>query len=132
MKKIIVAILAIIYMGTSTGATIHMHYCMGKLVSTDILPVKNDKCGTCGMKKTEGKSNGCCKDEHKQVKIDKDQKATHIAVQTMESAAVEMPAAVIEIPFHNFSSLTEKNPYGNAPPRSVAVAVYIRNCVFLI
>ena len=41
-------------------------------------------------------------------------------------------ATVVEIPFNNFSSLTEKNPYGNAPPRSAAVAVYIRNCVFLI
>ena len=119
-------------MGTATGATIHMHYCMGKLVSMGLLPSKDDQCGQCGMKKTDGKSNACCKDEHKQIKIDKDQKTTKTAVQTMQAIAVEMPAAVVEIPFNNFSSLAEKNPYGNAPPRTAAVAVYIRNCVFLI
>jgi hypothetical protein len=31
MKKFITAILAVLYLGTSSGATIHMHYCMGKL-----------------------------------------------------------------------------------------------------
>ena len=132
MKKIIIAILAIIYMGTSTGATIHMHYCTGKLVSMGILPVTNNKCGKCGMEKTELKSNGCCKDEYKQIKIEKDQKATEFAVKSVQSVAVEMPVSFFEIPFDNFSSLTEKNPYGNAPPRSAVVAVYIRNCVFLI
>lgn len=132
MKKFFIAILAIVYMGTATGATIHMHYCMGKLVSMGLLAGKDDLCGKCGMKKTVGKSTGCCKDEHKQIKIDKDQKTTKTAVQTMQAIAVEMPVAIVEIPFNNFSSLTESNPYGNAPPRSAAVAVYIRNCVFLI
>lgn len=132
MKKIIIAILAIVYMGTATGATIQLHYCMGKLVSMGLLPGKDDKCGKCGMMKTEGKNNGCCKDEHKQIKIEKDQKTTDTAVQTMQSIAVEMPAAVIEIPLNIFSSQTEEIQYGNAPPRSASVAVYIRNCVFLI
>ena len=109
-----------------------MHYCMGKLVSIGLLPSKNDKCSKCGMKKTDEKSNGCCKDEHKQIKIEKDQKATEFAVQTMQSVAVEMPVGSIEIPFNNFYSLTQNNPYGHAPPRSAAVAVYISNCVFLI
>ena len=132
MKKVIIAILAIVYMGTATGATIHMHYCMGKLVSMGLLPGKDDQCDKCGMKKSEGKYNGCCKDEHKQIKIDKDQKTTETLVHTMQAIAVEMPAAFVEIPFNNFSSLTEKNPYGNAPPRSASVALYVRNCVFLI
>ena len=132
MKKIIIAILAIVYMGTATGATIHMHYCMGKLVSMGLLPGKDDQCDKCGMKKIEGKSNGCCKDDNKQIKIEKDQKKTETAVQTMLAIPVEMPAVIIEIPLNNFSSLTERNPYGNAPPRSASVAVYIRNCVFLI
>ncbi|MBK8522228.1 MAG: hypothetical protein IPL54_15650 [Chitinophagaceae bacterium] len=30
-EKFITAILAVLYLGTSSGATIHMHYCMGKL-----------------------------------------------------------------------------------------------------
>lgn len=132
MKQFILAIIAFVYLGTATGATIHMHYCMGKLISIGLLPGKDDQCNKCGMGKTDAKSKGCCKDEHKQIKIEKDQKTTETAVQTMQAIAVEMPAAAIEIPLNYFSSLTEKSPYGNAPPRSASVAVYIRNCVFLI
>jgi len=132
MKKFLVSILAIVYLIVSSGATVHLHYCMGKLVSMGVLPNKNDKCGKCGKEKIDGKNNGCCKDEYKQLKIEKDQKATELALQTMQSVAVEIPVAFFEIPFDNFSSLTEKNPYGHAPPQSAAVAVYIRNCVFLI
>ena len=132
MKQFILAIIAFVYLGTATGATIHMHYCMGKLISIGLLPGKDDQCNKCGMGKTDAKSKGCCKDEPKQIKIEKDQKTTETAVQTMQAIAVEMPAAAIEIPLNYFSSLTEKSPYGNAPPRSASVAVYIRNCVFLI
>ncbi|MBK6990321.1 MAG: hypothetical protein IPH34_00115 [Chitinophagaceae bacterium] len=31
MKKFITAILAVLYISTSTGAMVHMHYCMGQL-----------------------------------------------------------------------------------------------------
>jgi len=31
LKKTITIFLALVYFGTSTGATIHMHYCMGKM-----------------------------------------------------------------------------------------------------
>lgn len=132
MNKFLVSILAIVYLTVSSGATVHLHYCMGELVSIGVLPDKNDKCGKCGKGKIDGKNNGCCKDEYKQLKIEKDQKATESAVQTMQSEAVQMPVSFFDTPVNNFSSLTEKNPYGHAPPRSAAVAVYIRNCIFLI
>jgi hypothetical protein len=33
MKKALATILAVIYLSTSIGATVHFHYCMGKLAS---------------------------------------------------------------------------------------------------
>jgi len=132
MKKFIVAILAVLYLGTSTGAMVHMHYCMGKLADWSLGHNKSKTCGNCGMEKSEEKDNGCCKDEHKFVKNDNDQK-------TAESFVTNFALQVIDIPVECFtsseilvSSVTEKHPVSHAPPRSSGVAVYIRNCTFLI
>ncbi len=132
MKKFITAILAVLYLGTSSGATIHMHYCMGKLADWGLGHNKSKTCGNCGMEKSDKKDNGCCKDEHKFVKNDNDQK-------TAESFVTNFALQVIDIPVECFtsseilvSSVTEKHPVSHAPPRSSGVAVYIRNCTFLI
>ncbi len=132
MKKILAAILAVIYLGTSTGATVHMHYCMGKLADWGLGHNKSKTCGECGMEKTEEKDNGCCKDEHKFVKNDGDQKIAEAGFQMMQLASVALPVSFVEIPDNNFSSVTEENPISHAPPRSTGVAVYILNRTFLI
>lgn len=67
MKRIIVTILSILYMAGATGATVHIHYCMGKLMGASLVHSDDDMCGKCGMKK-KGQNNGCCKDEHKTFK----------------------------------------------------------------
>ena len=132
MKKILAAILAIIYLGTSTGATVHMHYCMGKLADWGLGHNKSKTCGACGMEKSEEKDNACCKDEHKFVKNDGDQKIAEAGFQMMQLASVALPVSFVEIPDNNFSSVTEENPISHAPPRSTGVAVYILNRTFLI
>ncbi len=70
MKRFIVSILAILYMASSSGAVVHLHYCMGRLIEASIGDNGKDNhdCSHCGMKK---KSNGgCCKDEQKVFKVD--------------------------------------------------------------
>ena len=130
MKKIIVAILSILYISTATGATIHMHYCMGKLINWSLLKHEGDQCGKCGMKKAGEKNNGCCKDEHKFVKNITDQKVAESALQLIHVLAFAVPYVFVEIPVKNFSSVTEENPLSHAPPRSRGTHVYILNCVF--
>jgi hypothetical protein len=53
MKKLIVAILSLLYICTSTGATVHMHYCMGKLADWDFGHNTSKTCSGCGMKKLD-------------------------------------------------------------------------------
>ena len=53
MKKFITAILAVLYLGTSSGATIHMHYCMGKLADWGLGHQNSKTCGNCGMEKPD-------------------------------------------------------------------------------
>lgn len=84
------------------------------------------------MEKSDEKDNGCCKDEHKFVKNDTDQKTAEAGFQLIQLLAVALPVTFIEIPSTDFPSVTEENPISHAPPRSSGVAVYIRNCVFLI
>ncbi len=66
MKKIILAFVAILYMGISTGIAMEIHYCMGKKAGVEFYGTDKDNCNKCGMKPNKG---GCCKDEHKFYKL---------------------------------------------------------------
>src|SRR5450432_202515 len=87
MKKFFVSTMAFLYLSTSMGATIHMHYCMGKLISWGLINHASSRCATCGMQKDTGTHGGksfgnhCCKDEHKEIKTDKDQKSAQTVFQ---------------------------------------------------
>ncbi len=132
MIKLITVIFAVLYLGTSTGATVHMHYCMGELADWGLGHNKSKTCSNCGMEKSDEKDNGCCKDEHKFVKNDTDQKTAQVSFDLMQIVATALPVSFIEIPAANFTKVKEENPFSHAPPRSNGVAVYIRNCTFLI
>jgi hypothetical protein len=54
VKKFLVAILSIIYLTTTTGFTLNMHYCMGKLVDLE-QRANTGKCSNCGMDKSVAK-----------------------------------------------------------------------------
>ena len=140
MKKFIAAILAIIYLSTSMGATIHLHYCMDKLVSWSLRPEAANKksCPFCGMPKTTpdkhcGKqAKGCCKDEQKQIKVQKDQKAAEAGftlakplLQTADHLTCELPSFILTTP-------TLEYPTSHAPPRAENISLFIRNCNFRI
>ena len=130
MKKFLTAILAVLYITTSTGATIHMHYCMGKLADWGLGDKESKSCAKCGMKTTAKKDKGCCRDEHKFVKNNSDQKVSEASFQMGQQLAVTLPVSFIEIPSIDFHSITEENPSSNAPPISGNTAIYIRNCNF--
>ena len=80
MKKLLTTILAFVYLSTSMGATIHLHYCMGKLASWGLIDHESKNCAQCGMIKKNSATEcmaakmDCCRDENKQIKTDKDQK----------------------------------------------------------
>ena len=125
MKKILVSILAVFYLASSVGATVHLHYCMDKFIDWSLLK-DGDKCNKCGMEK----DGGCCKDENKFVKNNIDQKVTEPSIQLIEMAAVATPAAFIYTSEYNFSSLVQEYPRSNAPPRNNGIGIYILNNVF--
>jgi hypothetical protein len=132
MKKFAAIILAVLYLTTSIGATIHMHYCMGKLADWGLGHNKSKICGECGMDKSEEKDNGCCKDELKFVKNESDQKIAEAGFLIMQLGSAGLPVCFFEIPGNSIPSVIEQYPISHAPPRSSGVAVYILNRTFLI
>jgi len=131
MKRFLTTILALIYLSTSIGATVHLHYCMGKLVNWDFRQAKSHKCSKCGMDKLENSGeNGCCKDEFKKIKNEKDQKTTETTLNLINHSH-SVILSQIELAAINISPIAEANPVSNAPPRS-ELDIYIRNCVFLV
>ena len=134
MKKFIVTIFAFFYLCLSTGATVHLHYCMGKLVEWSLWHENKDgKCSRCGMPKSQKKTNkGCCKDEQKSIKIVNDQKATANEYQDLQTIFNTVASSFIELPAGILSPVIYKNQVSHSPPRSSIAEIYLLNRVFRI
>jgi len=126
MKKVFALILSLVYLTSSVGATIHLHYCMDKLINWSLRSDGN-KCKNCGMEK-DGK---CCKDENKFVKNSLDQSTTS-AIQILQAPVISDHLSFISInENYSFSSINEY-PTSHAPPIRTGVDILVRNCVFRI
>jgi len=133
MKRILVAILAIFYICTSTGATIHMHYCMGKLANSSLIHNDDKACSKCGMlKEGDEKNNGCCKDEHKFIKNEKDQKNATSLVLQFNLPVQECFNTTIRLVRVSTQAIKVEYPFSNAPPRTCKKAIYIQKRTFQI
>lgn len=130
MKKFVIAILAILYLASSVGATIHFHYCMGKLTKWELLKVK-DECITCKTSKHNNhQKHKCCNDEFKAFK-NGDQKLNETTIHLIQAPNTAGIIYVPEWQIVNTSSVAESNSILTVSRRS-RVAEYILNCVFLI
>jgi hypothetical protein len=138
MKKFLLTILAFGYLFTSMGATVHLHYCMGKLFSWSLVDKDSKNCGECGMPKSSMNGHcmavkgGCCKDTQTLVKLDKDQKASESAYKLFALPFDALSDNFVNLPDRYVASLTVDYPTTNAPPDLDKVPVFIRNCNFRI
>jgi hypothetical protein len=132
MKRILVSILAIVYLAATAGATVHMHYCMGDLAGWSLMDSKKDECPYCGMEKKSAGNKGCCKDEHHKVQLEQDQNTA--AVNMVFAPAVAILPSPVYLPAapSGLCSVTEERPLSNSPPRSCSIPVYLINRSFLI
>lgn len=131
MKKLLITVLAVFYLGISSGATVHFHYCMGELIEwglSDNDSAKENDCSNCGMKK--GLSDDCCKDQKQEYKLKESQKAPLSTFQPIvfALAPVTYPDFNLILP----STPADLIPESNAPPRTLKTAVFIQNCNFRI
>ena len=130
MKKLLVTILAFIYLAVSSGLVLNLHYCMGELKSWDLLNTSKNACGTCGMHKANGK--GCCHDEQKQIKLDNAQQLASLDVQLPFISTLSLPAYFEALPSLFGLPITVLHSPVHAPPGASHVPIFVRNRNFRI
>lgn len=81
------------------------------------------------MHKEEAK--GCCKDEHKQVKLEQEQKITNIFHSEL-NFPIEIFVPSVDHYSFVYSSLVVVIPTSHAPPDKALTPVYLINCIFRI
>jgi len=100
MKKVFATILAVIYLSTSMGATVHFHYCMGRLMDWGLLDHGRTDCSFCGMRSKPaaegamGFHEGLLPDEHRLIKSKEDQKGVQLSFELAKA-----PVTVADVPF---------------------------------
>jgi hypothetical protein len=130
MKKFISIIFFLAYFVSSTGATIQLHYCMNKLVSFSLSGKEKSECGKCGMEKKGHK--GCCHDENKFLKIEKDHAVSVLSFDFAKRLSSHFkPIGFSQAPIYILKpSVTQTS--NHAPPGTLNVPLYLSNSVFRI
>ena len=132
MKKVFFVILTLLYISASIGVTLRAHYCMGMLAEGELSHYKSATCDRCGSEKINKEDNSCCRNEYKIIKNNLDQNIPESTLQLTHLIAVDLPPSFVELSFNKWTSKTEVNRINHSPPPGRSIAVYIRNCVFLI
>ena len=115
MKRILVSIIASLYLLASTGTAVELHYCMGKMVDWSFAHISSASCDQCGMEKQE-EGNHCCKDEQKYVKSLDDQKSNTVSQDFSPLTAAALTATSnLQPPTFSVSHLSYES-LANAPP----------------
>lgn len=130
-----------VYLSSSVGVGIYRHYCMDRLVAWGLgdEKKKSDACPYCGMTQTGNTGhcnyqiNGCCHDEHQQIKIEKDQKAFDESVKLIKPLfpVTTQTKDIFSSAFVQTLAIAH-HPTTHAPPQTGKISLFVRNCVFRI
>jgi hypothetical protein len=139
MKKALASILAIIYLSTSMGATVHLHYCMGKLVGWGLMDQGNKNCHFCGMPKARpdpsnrctADAKGCCHDVHKHFRNGSDQKACEPSL-VFHSCTPALPDHSNIMQYAAANAPLFDRPVINGPPGLSRISIFLRDRNFRI
>ena len=128
MKRFLIVIFALLYVGLSSGITLTLHHGMGKLVEVNMWQAET--CNTCGAKYAH---KSCCSTETEFIKISDDQNVDQLQV------IKHVPVAIaLLFDLRNLYSLTETEQgtdfpiYADTPPEWSGTDRLIRHCTFLI
>lgn len=124
MRRSLAIILAVIYIGFTSGVVLSTHYCMGEVAGVALGSSGADVCGTCGME-----NDGCCHDDVQVVKLTTD----HATVATPDVPAVVFIADEAQWDLLPEASLAVKNKeqvHIKGPP--LAVSRNVLYCVYRI
>lgn len=124
MKRLLALILSFSFIAASSGASVNIHYCRGKVssVSWSILPTPSCKCGKKTMK-------GCCKTETRLVKLSDNAKQPEFTAAHSMPVVEAAPVTTHFVPQPLEADLTVTT-FSTTPPGSERISVFLRNRVF--
>lgn len=126
MKKLLAAILLLLYFTVNTGFVISSHYCMDKIQSVQLGVAESKKCTKCGMEK----HGGCCRDEVKVVKLQQEPLVAKLMMPQQNSITVTtLIPEHFTASFYNFRNDKDFNLW---PPLISHQYTYLSICVFRI
>ncbi|WP_353126523.1 hypothetical protein [Parapedobacter pyrenivorans] len=150
MVKVFSILLMCVYAFSATGATVHLHYCCGKLQELAIQDQKSashDDCPLCLAHQDKKKAEDCNSSEHcatdqqsqshcKSVKVDA-QKTTgdHLPANDKNLAKI-YPAELLAFALVSFVGFPLDIHHSvqamDAPPPAGAIPLFVRHCTYLI
>ena len=126
-----VAFIALVcYLGVSSGIVINYHYCMNRLASTRFFATEKKYCSKCGMHTK--KSNGCCHDEVKVVKMQQDQNTFSGFPYNIPALAASMHVASEFMAASILNGQGQRHFRNHSPPLLSAQDTYLQINVFRI
>lgn len=132
MKRTLLTILAVFYLGVSSGASVHFHYCMGELVSWGLKKQSRKVCDFCGMPKSAAKKKSCCKDVEQQVKVEKSQKVNQTVYKFDQLSTAVILSELFAVQQAPVPVKITREALSNAPPEGEHIPVYLKNCTYRI
>ena len=128
MKKIFAILLMLVYGLSSTGATVHLHYCCGKL---DDISFSQKAKKSCTTTKAAVCKKNCCDNKHIELKLKADQEPAAKWVQSFKLLQAPAIPAVSDVTFINRQQPV--NEYATGPPLLLStVPIFIQYGVFRI
>ncbi len=131
VKRLFFTILALFYLTSTIGATIHQHYCMGELINSSLFNSNSDSCGKCGMEKHSDETKDCCKDLSIVIKTPDSHNFLE-AVYDFNPPLIFLPAiSLILLNLHEYSEEVDKVSHVYSPPL-LKCPLFIQHCNFRI
>lgn len=130
MKKIIFLIATMAYMFSTTGATVYVHHCMGKIVDWDFMKNDVERCSTCSMEIAG--ENDCCSDEIKVLKIDQADKHPETNHNQLSFKDVILPVAYFALKSQLVPVIKQEFPSSDISPDRPVPDLCILHCTYLI
>ena len=128
MKKLLLAILSLVYLTLASGLVMNVHYCMGKVTSIDYGYRTGNDCERCGMKNKKG----CCHQEYKLLKLTADQQLAKTTSQAPAPFSFEIPACALSLLQIPQGSAVLADLRYHSPPDKRSGALYLHDCIFRI
>lgn len=133
LKKLLLILVLVAYASSTIGATVSMHYCMGKLTGTSIGKTKQEKCPKCGLKQKKAKKS-CCDNKEQQLKLKAEHKTNDSEFLKKMLSNDESSAIAFYTESNPFLAVTKttKSFYPNSPPILPKYRLHILYSVYLI